>query len=471
MKPMNLTRTAKSLLFLCGACLGLARADEALTPESAPGIYERVAPAIAVVNYSVEVTNDATGETTKRDTNCVGVVVAPDGLIMAHGHMALPNAQPFNLVATVGTAPNEKKYPAILLEKPEDVNVVFLRLKSDTPLNLPCLRFDRPESLKLGSAVAIAGVMGETFDFARCLHEERIAAVLDKPRHTYTIQDPIRFGFIGGPVIDAAGRVVGVLGFDLSRDEGGDIYVRSGHPLIFQASLFQKYIDTPPSENKGESGSEDAWLGVLTQPLTEEFARYWKLEQTNGIIVSTVVENSPAASIGLQAGDIVTEFNGTPIVAKTDRDVMGFTKVIRDSGVDKEVGLKVLRGGQALDLKVKLGTRPRMAAEATEYEDPVFGITVREITTDLRLRVNLPESVEGIIVRKVESGSAAQLGKMRPGVIIMGINGQSVRSIEEYKAAVAKAASEKPKEVAIFARVGAATGFFRLEPRWDDANK
>ena len=149
----------------------------------------------------------------------------------------------------------------------------------------------------------------------------------------------MRFGFVSGPVLDTRGRVVGIVGFDLAPAEGGDLYIRSGHPLVYPVELFSKYLKNPP-RGTGEASSEGgAWLGVFTQPLTDDFARYWNLEPTGGLIVSTVVPGSPAQASGLQEGDVIVNFDGTPIRARQDRDVMGFTKLVRDTGAGNERSL------------------------------------------------------------------------------------------------------------------------------------
>lgn len=418
--------------------------------------YDRLTPAIGLVRYTHEVTNPNTGEVSKRDNMGLALVVSPDGLVMTHGHMVLENAHPFNIKVTLGTGDNEKEYGAALLKKPEDINVVFLRLNSDQPLNLPYVRFTPGVDLALGEPLALYGVLGEPLDYARCLLEARVGAVLDKPRRTYCLDEAVRYGFVSSPVIDVQGRVIGVLGFDLTRAEGGDLYVRSGHPLVYQAALFQKYIAHPPSETDIDTGAEQAWLGVFTQPLTDAFASYWNLPSSGGLIISTIVPGSPAVEAGLQAGDIITEFNGTPIRAKLDREVLGFTQLVREAGAGKQVTIKFLRAGQPMEVQVALGTRPRSAQEAGEFEDPFFGLTVREITTDVRIALNLPENTQGVIVRRVKSGSVAQLGKMRPGVVIMRVGDYPVTTIEEFQAAVEKVAADKPAEVVLFGRFGPA---------------
>jgi serine protease Do len=322
-------------------------------------------------------------------------------------------------------------------------------------------------TLDVGDPVLLIGVLSETLDFARAIVTTRVAAVLEKPRPTYPIEGALRYGFVSGPVIDRQGRAIGVVGFDLTPSEGGDLYVRSGHPLVYQTDLFQKYIDKPPVET-GQHGGEEAWLGVFTQPLNDDFATYWDLDKRGGLIVSSIVAGSPAETAGLKPGDVITQFDGTPIRAKLDREVIGFTKLVRESQIDKPIDIKVLRDKQPMEFQVTLTTRPKSARDAGEYVDGVLGLTVREITTDVRLLLNLSEDIKGVIVRRVKSGSVADLARMRPGTIIMNLADHPVASIDEFKAAVDRIAADKPSEISAFCRAGAATGFFRLEPRWEN---
>ena len=435
-------------------------------------MYDELSPAVCLVSYSSEITNPTTGDTTKRDNSALGLIVSPGGLVMAPGHMHLENAEPFNISAAVGRGDNEQKYNAVLLKKPDDVNVCFLQLQSDTAMRLPYVRFAPGARLEIGQPILLVGVLSETLDYARGTFVSRIGAVLEKPRTTYCIDEAIRFGFVAGPVVNAQGQVVGVVGFDLTPAEGGDLYVRSGHPLIYQAGLFQKYIDTPPKETETKAGGEDAWIGVFNQPLTDDFAEYWGIRKEGGIIVSSVVPGAPAEAAGILSGDVITQFNGVPLHAKLDREVVGFTKLVRETGIGKTVTIRLLRNGKPLDVQATLNARPKSARDAGEFKDPVFGLTVREITTDVRILLNLAEDVKGVIVRRVKSGSMADLAGMRPGLIIMNLANYPIASLDDFKGAVEKIAAEKPKDVPAFCRAGTATGFFRLEPRWDShANK
>lgn len=441
--------------------------SDGLAQETIESAFQRVAPAVGVLRYSSEITNPNSGESSRRDTVALAVCVRADGLMLAHGHMVLEDNEPFNVTVTMGEGTAEHQYEAEVLPKPEDINVVFLKLKSDTPLNLPVVRFASGKKLGIGEAVFSVGLMGDTFDFARGVTTTRIMSIVDTPRRYYALNLANRFGFVGAPVLDESGAVLGVVGFDLARQEGGDLYVRSGQPLLYQADLFAKYIETPPVKREEKQPNGEAWLGIFSQPLTDDLAEYWGLKADGGLVVSTIVPNSPAATSGLQPGDVITNFNGTPITAKLDRDVLNFTKLVRDAGPGTTVKIAYLRNGQPAEASCSLLERPRSARDAAEFEEQSLGLTVREITTDVRIALNLAQDVQGVIVRKVKSGSPAQIGKMIPGVIVMAIGDQKVTNLDDYKAAIEKMEREKPAEVSVFARVGSTTGFFRVSPRWE----
>jgi len=464
--PVLAAGGSASILIVLALLGGAAQAQDHLSRAQLAEIHARVTPAIGLVRFSSEITSAASGEVSKRDGHALGLVVRPDGLVMSHGHMVLENSHPFNITVTLGQGAQERQFDARVLRKPDDVNVVFLQLESPEPLDLPHVSFARDDGLDLASPVIIFGLLGEALDFAPALQEARISAVLTQPRTTYCLDDAVRFGYVGGPVVNMRGEVAGVVGFDLGRGEGGELYTRSGHPLVYQQSLFRNYVEQPPSELAVVPESDDAWLGVLTQPLTRDFADYWELGQQGGIIVSTVVPGSPAAAAGLRAGDILTRFGDTPIRARADRDVLAFTQLVRLAGAGTEVDLELLRDGEPQTLQVTIGARPRAARDAEEYEDPHFGFTVRELTTDVRMSLNLPEDVQGVLVRRVRGGSPAQAAQMRPMVIILRMGEHPIANLEDFRDAVRQLAEEQPVEIPIFARFGAATGFFRLLPRW-----
>lgn len=441
--------------------------DSAFSPAFIQSRQEAIAPAICMLTFTAEVESQRTGETKKRSTRALGLIVSPDGLVMTHGHMQSDKSDPSNIRVIVGEGENEEEYDGVFLKKPDDINVCFVRIKAENEERFPYIKFAGGAELDLGQRVLLFGIMGESLDFARGALMRMVSAVIEKPRLTYCLDEAIPFGYVGAPVIDAQGRIVGVIGYDLSPSEGGELYVRSGHPLIYQTSLFAAYIQNPPTEDQLQTDRPDAWLGVFSQPLTDDLAEYWDLPKKGGVVIATVVEGSPAEAAGFQRGDVITSFDGTPMRAKKNSEIVGFTKLVRETDIGREIPVKILRDGEPKEIRVALTERPVSAKDAEEFVDDTFGLTVRELTTDVRILLNLSDETQGVIVRRIKSGSWAHLAGMRPGVIILRFGEYPVSNIEEFQEVVNKVKEEKPAEVPVFCRVGARTGFFRLQPRWE----
>ena len=96
-------------------------------------------------------------------------------------------------------------------------------------------------------------------------------------------------------------------------------------------------------------------LGARLQPLTEQLAEYFGAKE--GVLVSSIEPDSPAAAAGLKAGDVITSVNGRPV--DSSRDV---TQEIRDAGESKDVEVGVLRDRKPLTLKLQIPERRRPAA-------------------------------------------------------------------------------------------------------------
>jgi serine protease Do len=240
------------------------------------------------------------------------------------------------------------------------------------------------------------------------------------------------------------------------------VYIRAGYPLIYTADLFQHLIDNPPADR------QEGYLGIFIQPLTDGLAEYWGLEKTGGVVVSTVMDGSPAESAGLLRGDVIKVFDGEPIPAKDDTAVTDFMRLVRESGVGRAVPITLIRGGEELQLSAVLEESPKTAAEAEKYEDEQFGLTVREITQDYIISANLDPGIQGVVVDRVERAGWASLGGLLPGDIIKRIGNRPVADVEEFKQILAEVKVDKPQQLAIFIERGRRTGFLRIEPDWKE---
>ncbi|MCH7909107.1 MAG: PDZ domain-containing protein, partial [Candidatus Hydrogenedentes bacterium] len=187
-----------------------------------------------------------------------------------------------------------------------------------------------------------------------------------------------------------------------------------------------------------------------------------------GIVVATVLAGSSAQAGGILSGDVIVDFNGVPVSATQDKDIAAFTKMVRESPIEEELPVTLYREGVVRTIRLTLMPRPKTARDAEEFEDSTFGLTVRELTRDVRIIMNLSDDVEGVIVRRAKSGSSANLAGIRPNFIILRFGEYPIRNLKEFEQAVAAVAAEAPDEVTVFCRIGATTAFFRMRPRWDD---
>ena len=148
-------------------------------------------------------------------------------------------------------------------------------------------------------------------------------------------------GFSGGPLVDTAGRVVGVNTSGLAR----------GASLTIPAPLAWQIADTLAKHGQVRRG----YLGVRSQPVKIPAVQGKALgrEQRSGLLLVSVEEGSPAEKGGLMVGDIVVAIAGQPV---SDPDELLVSLV--GSVVGKPTPVEVLRGGQALTLSVTIGERP-----------------------------------------------------------------------------------------------------------------
>jgi len=147
-------------------------------------------------------------------------------------------------------------------------------------------------------------------------------------------------GFSGGPLVDSAGRVIGVNTSGLAR----------GASLAIPVGLAWQIAETLAKHGRVRHG----FLGVRSQPVTIPAAQQKALgrEQSSGLLLVGVEDDSPAEASGLLVGDIIVAIGGQPV---TDADQL-LASLVGDV-VGKPVQVQVLRGGQATLIQVTIGER------------------------------------------------------------------------------------------------------------------
>ncbi|MFP5247997.1 MAG: PDZ domain-containing protein, partial [Thermoanaerobaculia bacterium] len=181
------------------------------------------------------------------------------------------------------------------------------------------------------------------------------------------------------------------------------------------------------------------YLGMSIADVTEETREAFNLPEARGALVQSVEPGKPAEKAGIRHGDVVVEIDGKPI--RNNRELIDYISYLP---VGTEVKITVIRNGKREVLTAKTAERPS-ESEAEEEEsgniEPVrdkLGMSVQNITTELRRLYNLPEDVRGVIVTDVKNVSPAGEANISEGDVISEVQGQRVTNTDEFRNAVDK---------------------------------
>ena len=243
------------------------------------------------------------------------------------------------------------------------------------------------------------------------------------------IDASINPGNSGGPLVDLDCRVIGVNTAILSRS-GGSIGVGFAVPANICRMVY---------EQLRENGTVDrGFIGVQIQDLSNELCEGFHLEKgTTGAVIAEVVEDSPAAKFGLEPGDVVVEFNRTPI-----KNAQQLMTTIGKLAAGTSCEIAVLRKGQKKTLKIKLGSNVR---EVSCVGDIVhqLGLMVEQITPENAQKLGVRSEERGVVITKVLPQSVASRAGCQTGQVIIVANGQKVTNVQELKEVLTQA---NPKE-------------------------
>ena len=239
----------------------------------------------------------------------------------------------------------------------------------------------------------------------------------------------INFGNSGGPLINLDGKVVGINTAIVGP--GGNIGIGFAIPINMAKSIFEQIKDTGHVVR--------GFLGVLPQDLTMEMAEVFGLRNGKGVVIAEVTPGSAADKAGLKHNDVVLELNGKPVDSASD-----FRNRIARHRPGTKVTLTIWRDERRKEIVVTLDKRPprdELIARGSEGAAPDIGFTVENLTEELAERLGY-EGQTGVVVNRVESGSAASRAGISPGMLIKEVNRKVVHNTREFYAEISKAKAD-----------------------------
>jgi serine protease Do len=207
------------------------------------------------------------------------------------------------------------------------------------------------------------------------------------------------------------------------------------------------------------------YLGILPQEIDRDLADALDVEPKSGILVGSVVEDSPADVAGIRRRDIILAFDGEPVSG----DVDDFRLNVAQKGMGKDVDVAVLRDGDRKVFKVKLGERPTEIAQAGERREREdwLGLAVDDVSGTQGSRHTPPGVESGVVVVGVEQGSPAYEEGIRPGDLIEEINGEEVEDLDDYERLAEDARDEEDKPVLFLVRRDGMNRYVAVKPSQD----
>jgi 2-alkenal reductase len=281
-----------------------------------------------------------------------GVIVDERGYVVTNNHV-IAEGQKYQVILSDG-----KKVPARLVGRDEYSDIAVLQIDGPLPAVAPL-----GDSTKLRPGEPVIAIGSPLGDFRNTVTSGVVSATGRKlddssPGLTDLIQTdaPINNGNSGGPLMNAAGQVVGINTLVVRGASGaaglfGASSSASAEGLGFAipSSTVRNVVD----QLIATGTVTRPYLGINYQTVNPRIAAYYDLDAKEGALVARVAPNSPARQAGLQQGDVITAVNGQKLGEQTS-----LAEVMNKQKVGDEVNLTIARDGKEQTLSVKLGQRP-----------------------------------------------------------------------------------------------------------------
>ena len=367
-----------------------------------------------------------------------GFVFDREGRILTNNHV-VRDAEEITVTTT-----DKRTFKATIVGQDAATDVAVIQLTSRE--GLPTLPLGDSDAIRVGDwAIAVGNPLGElqgtvTAGIISAKGRSALNIMGGGPDYQDFIQTDaaINFGNSGGPLLNIRGEVIGI---NTAINQSGQ-----GIGFAIPVNLAKHIAQQLLAHGKVVRG----YMGVLPTELTPDLAESYGLWSTDGVVVSQVVKDSPAARAGIAEGDVVTAFDGKQV-----KDVTDFRLKVADAPVDKSVRVDLLRNGQPRSFYVKLANRDvSLAAQQGRPgegggeegdaggEAPAastLGLDVRAMTRSERGEIG----EDGVVVRDVAEGSPAADQGIEPGDLILQVNGNVPGDRGAFQAEMRRAASTK----------------------------
>ena len=350
-----------------------------------------------------------------------GVIVTPDGYIVTNNHV-VDGADEVRV--TIPGSTKEYKAKIVGTDPKTDIAVIKIDAK-----HLPTIKMGDSDALKTGDLVF---AIGNPFGVGESVSQGIISALgkdsvgINQYENFIQTDAAINPGNSGGALVDSRGVLIGINSAIISRSGANN-----GIGFAIPVNMVKRVATQLIEHGKVEYG----YLGVSISDLTPDLRKVYKHKE--GAVILNVDENTPAKKAGFKRGDLIIEVNGKPV-----KDASDLKNIIGAIAPGKEVTITFERNGKVKTLKATLAEFPSDKLSGNG-ESIVDGLTLENLTPEIRKKLGIPDDIEGVIVSGVKAGSAADKAGFMPGDIIIQIEDSDIKTVKDVEEAMKKYPGKK----------------------------
>lgn len=362
-----------------------------------------------------------------------GFFISSDGYILTNNHV-IGDADEITVRLN-----DRREYPATVVGADPRSDLALLKIDAK---GFPSVTLAAAGNLKVGEwVVAIGSPFGLDYSASA-----GIISAIGRSIPTARGEDYVPFiqsdvainpGNSGGPLFNLNGEVVGV---------NSQIYTRSGGSIGLSFAIPISVVTEVVDQLKQKGFVDRGWLGVYIQDVNKDLAESLGLEKPAGALIAQVEPGSPADKAGIEAGDVVIEFNGRSILEASD---LPHTVGLMAPG--KKAPAVIVRKGKERKLTVTVGARPGddIAETGDSGGGDVLGLVVDDISDEIRMKWRLSG---GVMVKKVGVDSPGAEAGLQEGDVIVQLGYQTIADLDDYGAVLEEIPSGTPVALRFFRR-------------------
>jgi len=348
-----------------------------------------------------------------------GVIIDENGYLITNWHV-VQNSSTIK-VATL----DEKEYDALLIGSDPKSDLAILKIKSSQPF--PRVKIGDSDSLLIGETVI---AIGNPFGLSNTVTTGVVSALhrsikKDDEQYENFIQTDasINPGNSGGPLLNIKGELIGINTaiYGEAQGIGFAIPVNTAKRIINDLLRY------------GEVRSP--WLGIYVQNLNRKIAQQFSYLGKYGVMITTVLPASPAYQAGLKRGDIIIAIEQQPVKSKES-----FATMLYSYTADNTIALSVFRDSSQKEYAIKAIAFPVTLVDEVCWK--VLGIAVMENNAAVAKKYGLYAD-QGVVIKSTQDNGQAEQRGLKPGDIMLQINENEIKNMEDFKKNIARNAQRE----------------------------